>query len=227
MVEFALNYSGAMWHITKRELVSANFIVKGASRVCAIKEILMKNNLLKASCLTGLSFVLFYFSSFYSMSMPYAPTKYSNYLMTYGVFFVLLAVLVFFGFVYKYKPYRKSGWHLIIENERSKTKKLKRLVALFFAVPIFCGIVAFSMQRWLALPTKVFAEANVVENLNCVEKSAWGKSSRNMVMIEAVKSDGETRLEFPWPANRAPRCPGMITITGKAWLFGIYVAEVR
>jgi len=186
----------------------------------------VKISLTKSLGLAAISFIIFYSVSLYSMLVPYAPTIVATY-VKYGFFLVLVATFLFFVFVHKWAPQRRTSWQMLAGQLPARTDRIKRLIAVTVLCPIFFGSMAFFMERWFAYPTRLFAEEEVAINLNCVSKDVWGKASRNLVMIDAVSVDNWEHLKFPWPANQAPSCPGAITIVGKAWLFGIYVTEIR
>jgi hypothetical protein len=186
----------------------------------------MTNGISKRLFLIVVPVLFYYLFSHYSMLEPYAPAP-KVVGVQIGLFLLLVTGYVYFGFIFKWPSREKTGWQLLAERIPTKKGKVLKFITIVTLIPIFFGAVVWVMERWLAYPTKIFAQENITVRIDCVSKKTWGKSVRGLVMINGFRHDNKEVMRFPWPAKTAPACPGSITVIGKVWMFGIYVDEVR
>jgi hypothetical protein len=174
------------------------------------------------------SFVIFYFISLQSMFLPYSPSKFSTYLIQFCLSFLLIILFVFFGFFYEWKKIGKTSWRMIAEKLPRRIDRTKKMIFFIFAIPVFSFGVTYCLQFWPAYPTKWFAKDVSTVDVFCRSTKMWGGRYRNKVKITvgSINVNTEDNFEFPWPAHASPKCPEVIKLTARSWLFGAYISEI-
>ena len=189
-----------------------------------MKSIISPSWLAGIGLVTG---VVIYGLSSISMTLPYAPSAVSTGIMKYGIPATISASAVYFWFFHQRETWGGTFWNRVAASSPNRKARVAKLIQVIFALIAFPCLVGFSMQRWLALPTKWFAGQGVNITATCESAAGWGPRRSHQSIIIAVSEAVDGRIEFPWPEAAVPGCPGTVAIGGRSWMFGIYIESVR
>ncbi len=171
----------------------------------------------KASvAIANLSFFAFYAGCLYSFLLPCALPDSARHAVMYSTFSIFSLALGYCAFIYRVRPFLKDG---------SKVS-IFALIKTVLAIIAFSSLMAFSMQRVLAYPTKLFAQRPVVERFRCVSVETWGKARRGVVLVKGALNSGGDSVSFPWSKRLVPTCPGDMNVKGRRGVLGMYVDEL-